>query len=40
MYNTTDFGRFAMSTVARSRFGSKGEIIRYACPFDRSPPCA
>ena len=33
MYNTTDFGRFAMSTVARSRFGSKGEIVRYASPF-------
>ncbi|CAD6202380.1 unnamed protein product [Miscanthus lutarioriparius] len=29
MYNTTDFGRFAMSTVARSRFGSKGEIVSY-----------
>ncbi|KAK8446655.1 hypothetical protein SEVIR_9G519900v4 [Setaria viridis] len=30
MYNTTDYGRYAMSTVARSRFGSKGEIVRYA----------
>ncbi|CAN6290441.1 unnamed protein product [Urochloa humidicola] len=29
MYNTTDYGRFAMSTVARSRFGSKGEIVSY-----------
>ena len=30
MYNTTDYERYAMSTVARSRFGSKGEIVRYA----------
>ncbi|KAJ1298483.1 hypothetical protein BS78_01G457200 [Paspalum vaginatum] len=29
MYNTTDYGRYAMSTVARSRFGSKGEIVSY-----------
>lgn len=33
MYNTTDFGRFAMTTVARSRFGSKGDIVRYAGSF-------
>jgi len=32
MYNTTDFGRFVMSTVARNRFGSKGDIVRYARP--------
>ncbi|WVZ55721.1 hypothetical protein U9M48_006346 [Paspalum notatum var. saurae] len=29
MYNTTDYGRYAMSTVARSRFGCKGEILSY-----------
>lgn len=29
MYNTTDYERYAMSTVARSRFGSKGEIVSY-----------
>ncbi|KAL6649345.1 hypothetical protein ACP70R_013569 [Stipagrostis hirtigluma subsp. patula] len=29
MYNTTDFGQYLMSTVARSRFGSKGEIVSY-----------
>ncbi|KAF8776102.1 hypothetical protein HU200_003786 [Digitaria exilis] len=29
MYNTTDYGRYAMSAVARSRFGSKGEIVSY-----------
>ncbi|KAL6867246.1 hypothetical protein ACP4OV_015270 [Aristida adscensionis] len=29
MYNTTDFGAFLMSTVARSRFGGKGEIVSY-----------
>jgi hypothetical protein len=30
MYNATDFGRYAMTTVVRSRFGSKEEIVRYA----------
>lgn len=30
MYNTTDFDKYVMSTVARSRFGAKGEIVRYA----------
>ncbi|KAG8073738.1 hypothetical protein GUJ93_ZPchr0006g46347 [Zizania palustris] len=29
MYNTTDFGNYVMSTVARNRFGGKGEIISY-----------
>ncbi|XP_062213560.1 probable leucine-rich repeat receptor-like protein kinase At2g28990 [Phragmites australis] len=29
MYNTTDFGKYVMSTVARNRFGSKGEIVSY-----------
>ncbi|KAF0891280.1 hypothetical protein E2562_009456 [Oryza meyeriana var. granulata] len=29
MYNTTDFGKYVMSTVARSRFGGKGEIVSY-----------
>uniref|UniRef100_A0A0D9VQE5 Malectin-like domain-containing protein n=1 Tax=Leersia perrieri TaxID=77586 RepID=A0A0D9VQE5_9ORYZ len=29
MYNSTDFGRFVMSSVARSRFGAKGEIVSY-----------
>jgi hypothetical protein len=32
MYNATDFSRFVMTTVARSRFGAKGEIVRYARP--------
>ncbi|XP_052146378.1 probable LRR receptor-like serine/threonine-protein kinase At1g67720 [Oryza glaberrima] len=29
MYNTTDFDKYVMSTVARSRFGAKGEIVSY-----------
>uniref|UniRef100_J3LKQ2 Malectin-like domain-containing protein n=1 Tax=Oryza brachyantha TaxID=4533 RepID=J3LKQ2_ORYBR len=29
MYNATDFGKYVMSTVARSRFGAKGEIVSY-----------
>ncbi|OEL15457.1 putative leucine-rich repeat receptor-like serine/threonine-protein kinase [Dichanthelium oligosanthes] len=29
MYNTTDYEMYAMSTVARNRFGSKSEIVRY-----------
>ncbi|AQL09192.1 Leucine-rich repeat (LRR) family protein [Zea mays] len=29
MYNTTDFSRFTMTTVVRSRFGSKGDIVSY-----------
>lgn len=27
MYNTTDFGKYALSTVARSNFGSEGDMI-------------
>ncbi|GJN08862.1 hypothetical protein PR202_ga26822 [Eleusine coracana subsp. coracana] len=46
MYNATDFSRFAMTTVARSRFGSKGEIVsypddpynRYWAPFSDANP--
>lgn len=30
MYNGTDFGKYALSTVARHRFGQEGDIIRYA----------
>lgn len=29
MYNSTNFGKYALSTVARSRFGYEGEIMRY-----------
>ncbi|KAG6503971.1 probable LRR receptor-like serine/threonine-protein kinase At1g67720 [Zingiber officinale] len=29
MYNGTDFGKYALSTVARNRFGQDGDIISY-----------
>lgn len=29
MYNGTDFGKYALSTVARHRFGKDGDILRY-----------
>jgi hypothetical protein len=30
MYNTTDFGKYVLTTVARSALGVKGDIVRYA----------
>lgn len=30
LYNTTDFGKYALSTVARSSFGSEEDMIGYA----------
>jgi len=29
MYNTTDFGKYVLTTVARSALGVKGDIISY-----------
>ena len=33
VYNSTEFGKFGLSLVARHNFGYNGSIIRYAFPF-------
>lgn len=36
MYNSTDFNKYALSTIARNRFGYEGELMRYPDdPFNR-----